>query len=109
MFTPVWNRDRKNITVWASLDLFTWIRVYVAWHDATLGYSVISVKDQITPTVDQRISLAHEYNLDSQTSIAYQDLTSIIPDIRDAVFTQLNRSTEEKLNELIYKSKGWTY
>ncbi|MEN5087658.1 sialidase family protein [Sphingobacterium faecium] len=109
VFTPVWNRDRKNITIWASLDLFTWIRVYVAWHDATLGYSVISVKDQITPTVDQRISLAHEYNLDSQTSIAYQDLTSIIPDIRDAVFTQLNRSTEEKLNELIYKSKGWTY
>lgn len=69
---------RTNVTIWASLDLNTWIRVYRAYKPAGNGYSVISCYDgniiivyELSTTIQfQDISLLKQMLVDSSTFLS---------------------------------------
>lgn len=90
------DRKRDRITIWASLDGLKWIRVYRVDTVGTLGYSNLAEYN------GKRI-VAYERNGEK---ICIQDVTNLNDLIYESVRTQLNRSVEYRLQEIIDKLLG---
>lgn len=93
VMNPNPNNSRVNITVWASLDLIKWIRVYVIHEPISLGYSVLSF-------YNGKMVVIYEVNSPVLTE-DMQDITPILPLIERSVLVDINKTTEEKINDLL--------
>lgn len=83
--------NRRNLTIWASLDLKKWIRVYRAYTPAALGYGVVSHHNG---------KLVYAYEAETY-NIEFQDISPIIPLIQTSALDKSPLSTEDRLSELI--------
>lgn len=93
VMNPTPNNSRVNITVWASLDLVKWIRVYVIHEPISLGYSVLSF-------YNGKMVVIYEVNTPVLTE-DMQDISPILPLIERSVLVDINKTTEEKINDLL--------
>ncbi|MFV0226524.1 glycoside hydrolase [Empedobacter falsenii] len=89
--------DRRNLTLWASLDLKVWIRIYRIYAPEGNGYSSINF-------YSDRLIVSHE----TSRNILMQELTNLIPLITDTINTNLktNISVQDRMQLIINMIKG---
>ena len=96
-FTDSNTTDRRNLTLWVSVDLKTWIRIYRIYNPGGNGYSSINY-------YNNRIIVSHE----TSTDILFQELTPLLGLITDSIMTNLesNISVQDRMQMIINMFKG---
>ena len=91
-FTDSNTTDRCNLTLWASVDLKTWIRIYRIYAPGGNGYSSINY-------YNNRLIVSHETSKD----ILFQELTPLLGLITDSITTNLesNVSVQDRMQMII--------
>ena len=100
-FTDTHGTLRENLTLWASLDGDTWIRVYRINKASSSGYSL---PDNYNGT----IGVAYEYSGTNDAEIKYQDLSSLSTLIYDSAtkYIEKNIGVQDRMQMLFNKLNG---
>ncbi|SDZ82074.1 BNR repeat-like domain-containing protein [Arachidicoccus rhizosphaerae] len=97
------NNSRYNLTLWASTDMLKWVRVYVIDLNRGYGYAELTC-------YNNKLIVAYETIVSTKLVIGMQDLSPLLTDkIYNAVTYQINRTSMELVNELIYRKNFNSY
>ena len=100
-FTDANGTKRENITLWASLDGDTWIRVYRMNKNASNGYSLVD-------NYNGKIVVVYEYTGTNGGEIKYQDISPLSTLIYDSAtkYIERNISVQDRMQMLFNKLNG---